>query len=242
MQTLIGEFLGTMTLIIFGSGVVASTLLNQSKGQSGGWVAITTGWAVAVFMGVFVAQGSGSIQADINPAISLAKYIMGAAYHTHLELLQVMFAQILGAFCGAIFVFLVYYPHFKVTENSDFKLMIFCTKPAIRNIPFNFITEMLATLMLVLGVGAISKINQEATMVSGFAPYCVALLVWGIGLSLGGPTGYAINPARDLGPRVAHALLPIPQKRNSDWTYALVPILGPFVGAIIGAVIWQVIF
>jgi len=238
----IGELLGTMTLIIFGSGVVASTLLNKSKGQSGGWMAITTGWAMGVFIGVFVAQSTGSSQADINPAISLAKYVMGIAYFAPHELLTAISAQLIGAFCGGVFVWLVYYPHWEATENADYKLAVFCTQPAIRRLPFNFLTEMLATLVLVLGVGAIYAINRNTAMHPGFAPYCVAMLVWGIGLSLGGPTGYAINPARDLGPRLCHAVLPIPQKRNADWGYAWVPVLGPFVGATLGALIWQVIF
>jgi glycerol uptake facilitator protein len=238
----VGELLGTMTLIIFGAGVVANTLLAKSKGQSGGWMAITTGWAMAVFIGVFVAQSTGSSQADINPAISIAKFAMGIAYPSISLLVTIIVAQVIGAFCGGVFVWLVYYPHWAATENADYKLAVFCTQPAIRRMPFNFLTEMLATLVLVLGVGAIDAINQNTAMHPGFAPYCVAMLVWGIGLSLGGPTGYAINPARDLGPRIAYAVLPIAQKRNADWGYAWVPILGPISGAIIGAMIWQVIF
>ena len=237
MEFLIGEFLGTMTLCIFGCGVVASTLLGKSKGTSGGWLAITTGWAMAVLMGVFVAQATGGA-GDINPAVSLAKYLLGLAYPSVTQLAAVMLAEILGGLCGGIFVWLVYYPHWAETPDANHKLMVFCTEPAIRRLPFNFVTELLATLMLVFGIGAISKVNMMQTMPSGMAAYFVAMLVWAIGLSLGGPTGYAINPARDLGPRLAHALLPIPQKRDSDWAYAWVPVLGPLAGAALGAILW----
>lgn len=241
MEHLIGEFLGTLTLIIFGSGVVASTLLKQSKGNSGGWLAITTGWAMAVLMGVFVAQAAGGA-GDINPAISLAKHLLGFAYPNFTQLAAIMLAQLLGAFCGAILVWLAYYPHWAATDDATHKLMVFSTVPAIRRLPFNFLTELLGTLVLVLGVGALATINEAQAISSGLGAYYVALLVWGIGLSLGGPTGYAINPARDLGPRLAHALLPIPQKRDPDWAYAWVPVLGPFAGAAIGAWMWPLIF
>lgn len=241
MDFLLGEFLGTMTLIIFGSGVVASTVLAHSKGNSGGWLAITTGWAMGVFIGVFVALATGGA-GDINPAISFVKYLLGIAYPQVTQLVAVMMAQVLGALCGGIFVWLAYYPHWAATIDPDLKLMVFCTKPAIRRLPFNFITEILGTLMLVLGVGAIVKIDLATAMPAGFAPYCVGMLVWAIGLSLGGPTGYAINPARDLGPRLAHAILPIAQKRDSDWSYAWVPVLGPFVGAGLGAWIWTLTY
>ncbi|MFI4956023.1 MAG: MIP/aquaporin family protein [Gammaproteobacteria bacterium] len=241
MAFLIGEFLGTMTLCIFGCGVVANTLLGKSKGSSGAWIAITTGWAMAVLMGVFVAQATGGA-GDINPAVSLAKHLLGFAYPTFTQLSTVMLAQLLGGLCGGIFVWLVYYPHWAATPDASHKLAVFCTEPAIRRLPFNFLTELLATLVLVLGVGAISTIHAMQAMPSGLSAYFVALLVWGIGLSLGGPTGYAINPARDLGPRLAHALLPIPQKRDSDWAYAWVPVFGPLVGAAIGAGIWSVVF
>lgn len=241
MDFLIGEFLGTLTLVIFGCGVVASTLLGKSKGNSGGWFAITTGWAMAVFMGVFIAQATGGA-GDINPAISLVKYLLGVAYPNISQLGAVMLAQTLGGFVGGIFVWLVYYPHWEATPEADLKLMVFSTEPAIRRLPFNFLTELLATVVLVLGVGAIVKIDQIAAMPSGFTAYCVGMLVWAIGLSLGGPTGYAINPARDLGPRLAHAILPIQGKRHSDWAYAWVPVFGPLLGATIGAFLWVMIF
>jgi glycerol uptake facilitator protein len=241
MDIYIGEFLGTLTLVIFGCGVVAGTLLTKSKGNSGAWFAITTGWAMAVFLGILVAQATGGA-GDINPAVSLAKYLLGLGYSSHAQLLMIMLAQTLGGVVGGLFVWLVYYPHWEATLDPDLKLMVFCTKPAIRLYPFNFLTELLATLVLILGVGAIVKINQTAAMPSGFLAYSIGMLVWAIGLSLGGPTGYAINPARDLGPRLAHAFLPIHGKRDSDWAYAWVPVLGPFVGAAIGAWLWLVIF
>jgi len=240
MEFLIGEFLGTMTLCIFGCGVVASTLLGKSKGTNGGWLAITTGWAMGVLMGVFVAQATGAA-GDINPAVSLAKHLLGLAYPSFTQLLSVMLSEILGGFCGGIFVWLVYYLHWAQTPDANQKLMVFCTEPAIRRLPFNFLTEVLATFMLVFGVATISKIDHMQPIPSGLGAYFIAMLVWAIGLSLGGPTGYAINPARDLGPRLAHALLPIPQKRDSDWAYAWVPVLGPLVGAALGAGLWMTV-
>jgi glycerol uptake facilitator protein len=239
MEFLIGEFLGTMTLCIFGCGVVASTLLGKSKGTNGGWLAITTGWAMAVLMGVFIAQATGGA-GDINPAVSLTKYLLGLAYPSLAQLSAVMVAQVFGGFCGGIFVWLAYYLHWAATPDANHKLVVFCTEPAIRRLPFNFLTELLATLVLVLGIGAISKVNVLEPIPAEFGAYFVALLVWGIGLSLGGPTGYAINPARDLGPRLAHALLPIHQKRDSDWAYAWVPVLGPLAGAAMGAGLWTI--
>jgi glycerol uptake facilitator protein len=241
MNLLIGEFLGTMALVIFGCGVVACTLLGKSKGNSGGWFAITTGWAMAVFLGIFIALATGG-QGDINPAISLLKHLLGVSYPDLTQLGAVMLAQTAGAFLGGVFVWLAYYLHWEATPDADLKLMVFSTQPAIRRLPFNFITELLGTLLLVVGVGAIVKIDQFSPMPSGFLAYSVGMLVWGIGLALGGPTGYAINPARDLGPRLAHAILPIHLKRDSDWAYAWVPVLGPFAGAIIGAGLWRVIF
>lgn len=240
MNLFLGEFLGTMALIIFGSGVVASTLLTHSKGQSGGWFAITTGWGLGVFLGIFVAQAAGGA-GDINPAVSLAKYFLGLAYPTLQELGGVMLAQFAGAFCGGIFIWLIYYPHWEATNDPQLKLAVFCTGPAIRRLHFNFIAEMLATLVLVFGVGAIAKIHANNPMPSGFFAYSVGMLVWAIGLALGGLTGYAINPARDFGPRLAHALLPIHQKRDADWAYAWVPVLGPFIGAGLGAMLWKIL-
>lgn len=237
---LTGEFLGTMFLIIFGGGVVANVLLKQSKGYGSGWIVIATGWFVAVVLGAFVAQSAGSPNADINPAVSFTKYLLGMYSLT--TLLKVVVAEIAGAFVGGIIVWLVYLPHWKVTEDKSHKLAVFCTAPEIRHYPSNLLCEIIGTAVLVIGIAAIfgdATLNHPAT---GLGPYLVGVLVWGIGLSLGGPTGYAINPARDLGPRLAHAVLPIAGKGGSDWRYALVPIVGPLVGASLGAAMWLHVF
>lgn len=230
----LGEFFGTMMLIVLGNGAVASALLKESKGHQAGWVAITTGWFIAVVMGVFVAQSVGSPNADINPAISLAKYYWDS--YTLTKTLKFILAQISGAFVGAILVWLAYLPHWKKTEEKQLKLMVFSTQPAIRSYAANLLSEAIATAVLVLGVAAI--VSKPIT-VNGLAPYLVGALVWGIGLSLGGSTGYAINPARDLGPRLAHAVLPIANKGSSDWMYAWVPIVGPVLGALFAAWLWH---
>ena len=235
-----GELLGTMTLIILGGGVVANVLLAKSKGENGGWIVIATGWFVAVVIGVFVAQSAGALNADINPAVTLAKFMLG--YYGFGTVICVWIAQLIGAFMGAIVVWLAYLPHWRVTENTDYKLLVFCTKPAIRSYGSNVLNEIIGTTMLVFGVGAIFGKAIVQHPASGMGPYLVGVLVWGIGLSLGGPTGYAINPARDLGPRLAHAVLPIAGKGDSDWHYAWVPIAGPLIGAIIGGVLWRVCF
>lgn len=235
MHILQGEFLGCLFLILFGGGSVANAVLSQSKGEPGAWISITAGWAFAVLMGVLVATATGSPQADINPAVTLAKYWLGI-YPTFIPVLCAMLAQISGCFVGATLVWLVYYPHFEATHSAALKLVIFCTKPAISHLPSNLLCEVVGTFALVFGIGAIAHFEHIA---NGLAPYFVALLVWGIGLSLGGPTGYAINPARDLGPRLAHSVLPIAGKGSSHWSYALVPIVGPFIGAVLAAQLWQ---
>ena len=240
MQIFLGEFLGTLALIVLGCGVVANVLLTQSKGQNSGWMVIATGWFVAVVIGVVVAQSAGSINADINPAVSLAKFIL--RMYSFDRMIMMMTAQILGAFFGAIIVWLAYLPHWQVTENAKLKLLVFSTEPAIRHYPSNLLCEIIATMVLVLGVGAIFGKATYSHPVMGLGPYLVGVLVWGIGLSLGGPTGYAINPARDLGPRLAHAILPISGKGSSDWCYAWVPVLGPLLGGAVAALIWQVVF
>lgn len=233
-----GELFGTMTLIIFGSGVVANVLLKQSKGENSGWIVITAGWAFAVIFGVFVAQAAGSPQADLNPAVSIAKYFLHVYATTAQVILQII-AQIIGAFIGATIVWLAYLPHWKVTENKDFKLSVFATAPAIKHYSSNLLNEIIGTFVLVFGIGALVHSNN---MAGGLTPYFVGILVWAIGLSLGGPTGYAINPARDFGPRLAHAILPIAGKGKSDWSYAWVPIIGPVIGGLIGAITWVKIF
>lgn len=237
LEQCLGEFFGTMMLIVLGDGAVAGALLNKSKGYGGGWVAITAGWFIAVVIGVFVAQSVGSPNADINPAISLAKYLWH--YYTLDKTLAFMLAQLAGAFIGAIIVWLAYLPHWKETEDKQHKLMIFSTKPAILAYPQNLLCEIIATAVLVLGVAAIFSKATQGNPAVGLGPYLVGILVWGIGLSLGGPTGYAINPARDLGPRLAHAILPIAGKGSSEWSYAWVPVAGPLLGGLIAAWMWH---
>ncbi len=213
MSNLLGEFLGTCILIIFGSGVVANVSLKKSKAYGGGWIVITTGWFVAVILAVFVAQTSGSPNADLNPAITFAKFLINNTY-TIQNMLATIFMQILGAFCGAVIVWLIYLPHWSETPDQNDKLNVFCTTPAIRYYPANLLAEVICSIILLIGVGIITKrVNTE------LSPYAVGLLIWGIGLSFGGPTGYAINPARDLGPRIAHAILPISGRGRSDWSY-----------------------
>lgn len=250
MDNFIGELLGTMVLIILGDGVVANVLLAKSKGENSGWIVITTGWAFAVMAGVFTAISAGAPQADINPAVTLAKTVMGTYNVT--QMITTMLAQLIGAFLGAVVVWLTYLPHWAETDEPGLKLGVFSTAPAIYNTPANLITEIIGTVILVFGVGAIfSGATLPAAEFAntipagpalGLGPFLVGALVWGIGLSLGGPTGYAINPARDLGPRIAHAILPIAGKGQSDWGYSWIPVVGPLVGGLIGAVMWMSFF
>lgn len=236
---LLGEFFGSIFLILFGGGVVANTLLTKSKGINAGWLAISTGWGFAVMGGVFVAKSVGSIQADLNPAVTLAKYLLGGIY-TISDIFPIVIVQIVGCFFGAVLVWLTYLPHWKVTKDPSLKLAVFSTGPAIRHSPSNLISEIIGTAILVFGIGAIfGKATNNGAISPAMGPYLVGVLVWAIGLSLGGATGYAINPARDLGPRIAHAVLPISGKGKSDWKYSWVPILGPVLGGIIGAYFWK---
>jgi len=225
---LLGEFLGTMILILLGDGVVAAVLLKRSKAEGSGWMAITTGWAIAVMAGVFTAVACGSSDAHLNPAVTIGFAIREGSFA---KFLPYVVAQMLGAIAGAALVWLHYHPHWKETPDASAKLGCFCTAPAIRHPLANLLSEIIATFVLVFVVGAIFSKNVAASgPAAGIGPYLVGSLVWGIGLSLGGPTGYAINPARDLGPRLAHAILPIAGKRDSDWAYAPIPVLGPLAG------------
>lgn len=224
----LGELMGTMVLLLLGNGVVANMLLNKSKGQNSGWIAITAGWAFAVMVGVFVAQRFGSPDAHLNPAVTLGMAIKNANYS---NILPYISAQMIGAFLGACLVWLLYLPHWAETEDQATKLATFCTAPAIRNSTNNLISETISTIVLIIGINAISSAPA-----AGFSPYLVGILVWSIGLSLGGPTGYAINPARDLAPRLAHHLLPIAGKGDSDWNYAWIPIAGPIIGGILASI------
>ena len=232
---LIGEFMGTLVLILMGNGVVAGVLLKKSKAENAGWMVIATAWGLAVMCGVFTSIAFGSPDAHLNPAVT-----MGAAVATgdFSKLLPYALAQMAGAIAGATLVWIFYFPHWRETPEPDLKLACFCTSPAIRWPIFNLLSEVIGTFILVLVVNAIfSKAVATAGPAPGLGPYLVGSLVWGIGLSLGGTTGYAINPARDLGPRIAHAILPISKKGGSDWGYAFVPVVGPLIGgALAGAV------
>jgi glycerol uptake facilitator protein len=231
----VGELFGTMFLINLGDGVVANVLLAKSKGNNSGWIVITTGWAFAVMVGVFISGWFGSPAAHINPAVTLGLAAGGIFDWADVPLYIV--AQFIGAFLGGVIVFLTYFKHWEPTTDQGLKLAVFCTGPAIRNTGWNLITEIIGTFVLVMGVIAIFGLGGSSTNsgipTNGLGPVAVAFLVWGIGLSLGGPTGYAINPARDLGPRIAHFVLPIPGKGGSDWGYSWIPVIGPIIGGVL---------
>jgi glycerol uptake facilitator protein len=223
-----GEFMGTLVLILLGDGVVAGVLLKRSKAEGAGWMVITAGWAFAVMAGVFTAIACGSSDAHLNPAVTMGFAVSSGQFA---KLAPYIVAQMAGAFAGATLVWLHFLPHWKETPDQGLKLAVFCTAPAIRRFGANLVSEVIGTFVLVFVVGAIfSKAVAASGPAAGLGPYLVGALVWGIGLSLGGTTGYAINPARDLGPRLAHAALPIAGKGPSDWGYAIVPILGPLLG------------
>jgi glycerol uptake facilitator protein len=226
----LGEFLGTMILILLGDGVVAGVLLKRSKGEGSGWIVITTGWALAVMAGVFTAVACGSSDAHLNPAVTLGFAVRAGSFG---KCLPYITAQLLGAMAGAALVWLHYLPHWKETPDAVAKLACFCSAPAIRKAAANLISEIIATAVLVFVAGAIFSKAVAAGGPGALGPYLVGSVVWGIGLSLGGTTGYAINPARDLGPRVAHALLPIAGKGGSDWGYAPIAVIGPLAGGAI---------
>ena len=233
MQQFIGEFIGTALLILLGNGVVAGVLLKNSKAENGGWMVITTAWALAVTMGVYVAgRASG---AHLNPAVTIA---LAATGQMKMELVPTyLIAQMLGAITGACLVYAHYLPHWAKTDDAGAKLAAFATSPAERHTVGNFISEFIGTFVLMLGLGAIGS-NEFA---AGVNPLAVGGLIAAIGLSLGGTTGYAINPARDLGPRIAHAFLPIPGKGSSDWGYAWIPVVAPILGGICGALCFQLL-
>lgn len=247
MNIYLAEIIGTMVLLILGNGVVANVLLNKSKGQNAGWMVITTGWAMAVIVAVFcVGRISG---AHLNPAVTIALAVIGSFPWTQVP--GYLAAQILGAFLGAGVVWLAYLPHWAETEDANLKLAVFATGPAIRHPVSNFITEVIGTaifLFAILAIGANAQklttpngIDLSVVFSQGIQPILVGFLVWSIGLSLGGPTGYAINPARDLGPRLAYAVLPIAGKGKPDWGYFWIPVIAPIIGGIIGAGLYTVI-
>jgi glycerol uptake facilitator protein len=236
---MLGEFVGTFILLLLGGGVNAGVSLKRSFAQGGGWLVITVGWAFAVLCGIFTAMLFGSPDAHLNPAITLAFAIENHAFS---KVLPFFAAQLAGGFCGAIVVWLFFLQHWAITEDGTTKRGIFCTGPAIRNYPANLFCEAVATFVLVLVAGAMtSKLVLSTGAANGVGPYLVSCLVWSVGLSLGGTTGYAINPARDLGPRLAHAVLPIAGKTDSDWSYAWVPVVGPLVGAAVAGIVLRVI-
>ena len=234
----LGEFLGTAILIVFGNGVVANVLLRRSKAENAGWMVITTGWAFAVMAGVFTAMACGS-EGHLNPAVTLGAAVVSGDFS---NVGWYIGAQTLGAFLGACIVWLHFLPHWWETPEPDLKRACFCTAPAIRGPLSNLISETIGTFVLVFVADAIfSKAVAKTGPAAGLGPYLVGCVVWGIGLSLGGTTGYAINPARDLGPRIAHALLPIAGKGTSDWAYALVPIVGPLLGGSMAGLLMRTI-
>ena len=236
MNSFLAELVGTMFLILLGDGVVAAVVLSKSKAENSGWMVITTGWAMAVAMGVYIA---GRISGGhINPAVTLALAAIGKFPWSDVP--KYLAAQFLGAFLGAVIVWLAYLAHWPETEDQGKKLVVFSTVPAIRKVHLNLLTEFIATFALMFGVLAI--VANTASAQSGLTPLLIGFLIWALGLSLGGPTGFAMNPARDFAPRLAHALLPIPGKGGSDWGYAWVPIIGPIIGGLLGAVAYVRIF
>jgi glycerol uptake facilitator protein len=241
----LAEFIGTAILILLGDGVVAGVLLRGSKSENSGWIVITLGWGLAVVFAIYtVGRISG---AHINPAVTLGLAASGNFGWAMVP--GYIAAQFAGAFVGASLVYLHYLPHWRLTDDPGLKLSVFCTSPAVRSYGANFLSEVIGTFVLVfgvLGIGANAaplrgEIDLSAVFSTGFAPLLVGLLVVGIGLSLGGTTGYAINPARDLGPRIAHAVLPIYARGTSDWAYAWIPVAAPIVGGVLGGVAWELV-
>ena len=236
MNIFVGELVGTMVLILLGEGVVANVVLNKSKGQDSGWIVITAGWGFAVAMAVYIAGWTSG--AHINPAVTIALASVGDIPAAQVPVY--LAGQFIGAAIGAVLVWLAYFAHWEATDDPDSKLGVFATIPAIRNTPANLMTEIIGTAVLILGVMGISNVNNGLS--GGMSPFLVGILVFSIGLSLGGPTGYAINPARDLAPRIMHAIMPIPGRRDSDWGYAWVPVVGPIIGGVIAALFYTHFF
>lgn len=238
MAAFLAEVFGTMILVVLGDGVVANVLLNKSKGQHGGWMVVATGWALAVTVAVYSVNSISG--AHLNPAVTLAMASIGKFAWGSVP--AYISAQMLGGVLGAIVVWLAYLPHWSITEDKGAKLGIFCTAPAVRHPVSNLICEAIGTAVLVIGLLTIitpENLVANSGFKNGFAPILVGVIVWAIGLSLGGPTGYAINPARDLGPRIAHFLLPIAGKGDSDWSYAWIPVVGPILGGVAGALFYK---
>ena len=236
MSNFLSELIGTFLLILLGDGVVAGVLLKKSKAEGAGWVVITLGWGMAVMVGAYtVGHYSGAF---LNPALTIGFAVAGKIAWSQLP--SLISGQFVGAFLGAIAVFIHYYPHWKETPDPALKLAIFSTGPAIRNPTFNFISEVIGTFVLTLVIMAFGV--KGVGFSGGMSTFAVSWLIVSIGMSLGGTTGYAINPARDLGPRIAHAILPIPGKGSSDWGYAWIPVFGPIVGAVLAALVFTSAF
>src|SRR5579872_855281 len=231
MTPFFGEFIGTGLVIILGQGVVSNVVLQQSKGYNSGWIVISFGWAMGVFVGVYCSAAAS--KAHLNPAVTVAFAALGKIGWNLVP--TYLAAQMLGAMAGSLVAWLCFRPHFAVTKDANAKLAVFSTIPAIRSYGNNLITETIATFVLILGVLFIAAPTSSLGALDALP---VSLLVLGIGLGPGGPTGYAINPARDLGPRIMHALLPIPGKRDSDWSYAWIPVVGPILGSLIAALVY----
>jgi glycerol uptake facilitator protein len=235
MSPFLGEFIGTALLIVFGSGVVANVVLSKTKGNNSGLIVIAFGWAMGVFLGVYTSTTLGG-SGHLNPAVTIALTTFGDFDPSLLG--GYLAAQFSGAFTGAVIAWLAYKQHFDETADKDLKLAVFSTSPAIPNKVYNLITEMIGTFVLVFGALTMSKPSSSLGTLDALP---VGLLVLGIGLCLGGPTGYAINPARDLGPRIAHFILPIKEKRDSDWNYAWIPVVGPILGGLVAAFIFKLL-
>jgi glycerol uptake facilitator protein len=234
MNNFLFEMIGTAFLILLGDGVVANVVLNKTKGNNGGWVVITLGWGIAVFVGVYISAAHSG--AHLNPAVSIALATAGKFDWANVPLY--IGGQFAGAMIGALLVWIAYKKHFDETTDADAKLAVFCNSPAIRNTAFNLATEIIGTFALVFGIFFITGADAGLRSLDALP---VALLVLGIGLSLGGPTGYAINPARDLGPRIIHFILPIKNKRDSDWSYSWIPVAGPIIGGLTAALAYNMI-
>lgn len=234
MSHLLAEFLGTMIIILFGDAVVANVVLNKTKGQNSGWIVITTSWAIGVALAVYI---FGPISGGhFNPAVTLALASIGK--FAWADVPTYILAQLAGGFAGGVIVWLNFLPHWKATDDKDAKLGVFCTAPAIRDYKANFLSEFIATFILLFGILGLGT----AKMVEGFGPLTVGILIWGLGLAYGGTTGYAMNPARDLGPRIAHFILPVAGKRDSDWAYSWIPVAAPILGGIAAALVHNLIF
>ncbi len=234
MNNFLFELIGTAFLILLGDGVVANVVLNKTKGNNGGWIVITFGWAMAVFVGVYISAAQSG--AHLNPAVSIALAAAGKFDWANVPLY--IAGQFAGAMTGALLVWLAYKKHFDATSDADAKLAVFCNSPAIRNTLSNLTTEIIGTFALLFGIFFITGADAGLRSLDALP---VALLILSIGLSLGGPTGYAINPARDLGPRIVHFILPIKNKRDSDWGYSWIPVVGPVIGGLIAALVFKAI-